>query len=390
MRISHILPAALATALIAAGCDTATSPESPDPLQTQQLQEPVTEPILSTSEIVPGHYIVILHEGAALPSDEHSIAKVAREHAVRVNHIYANSIHGFSGEMSNEAAMRLAADPTVKLIEPDRRINIATEGKGNGSDGAETLVQSTPWGIDYVGGAGDGTGKVAWIIDTGIDLDHPDLNVDVTRSRNFARRAKNADDGNGHGTHVAGTIAAKNNTSGVVGVAADASVVAVRVLDSRGSGYYSDIIAGVNYVAQTGASGDVANMSLGGPASTSLDDAVRALAATGVKVVVAAGNDGADCSSQSPARVNATNVYTVSAIGTNGCLATWSNYGLPVDYAAPGVGVLSTWRGGGTRTISGTSMAAPHVAGIALLGAINSLGTACSDRDAVADPLAKR
>jgi subtilisin family serine protease len=132
-------------------------------------------------------------------------------------------------------------------------------------------------------------------------------------------------------------------------------------------------------------------MSLGGPGSSALDDAVRNLASQGVKVAVAAGNDGVDCSNTSPARVNATNVYTVSAIASNGCLTSWSNYGSPVDYAAPGSSILSLWKGGGTRTISGTSMASPHVAGILLLGNIGSDGVACNDnRDATDDPIAHR
>jgi subtilisin family serine protease len=220
-------------------------------------------------------------------------------------------------------------------------------------------------------------------------LNHPDLTVDVSRSRTFLGGTSTPDDQNGHGTHVAGTIAAIDNTIGVVGVAAGATVVAVRVLDRRGSGTTSGVIAGVNYVASVGVSGDVANMSLGGSVSKSLDDAVLAASAK-VKFTLAAGNETDNANNHSPARVNGTNVYTVSAMDKVDKFAYFSNYGNPpVDYCAPGVSIYSTYKDGGYATLSGTSMAAPHVAGILALGNLRSDSYVLSDPDGNADPIAE-
>ena len=197
--------------------------------------------------------------------------------------------------------------------------------------------------------------------------------------------------GAGGAAHLAGTIAAIDNDIGVVGVAADASVVAVRVLDRRGSGAYSWVIAGLDYVAANAAAGDVVNMSLGGPPSDDVDAAVLAVAEAGIRVAIAAGNDGADANGHSPARVNHGNVYTVSAVDAGDAFAPFSNWGNPpVDYAAPGVGILSLWKRGKTNTISGTSMATPHVAGILLLGNVSADGTAGNDPDGNPDPIAHR
>jgi subtilisin family serine protease len=229
------------------------------------------------------------------------------------------------------------------------------------------------------------------VIDTGIDLDHPDLNVNNALSATFVPRTSSANDDNGHGSHVAGTIAAINNTIGVVGVAAGAEVVAVKVLDRRGSGAYSTIIAGVDYVSANATSGDVANMSLGGPAYTELDNAVLAAAGKGIKFALAAGNESTLASTKSPARVNHANVFTVSAVGTNDAWAYFSNYGNPpVDFAAPGVSIYSCYKGGGYTTMSGTSMASPHVAGLLLWGNVGTDGNAVGDPDGNADPIAHK
>ena len=354
---------------------------------------------LSAAKLLPGgegrilgQYIIVLKGGA--PED------VARTHNVVPSHVYRHAIRGFSASLPDAALKRLLDDPSVDYIEPDGRVWAVAPGNrpdkskppkddGGTSDPPEAS-QETPWGISYVGGPQDGVGLTAWVIDTGIDFGHPDLNVDTSRAANFVTRGKNtAEDGHGHGTHVAGTIAALNNSIDVVGVAAGASVVPVRVLSNSGSGYTTWVIAGVDHFAAHADPGDVANMSLGGGVSTSFDTAVRNAAAAGVRFALAAGNDSLHADNSSPARVNHENVYTVSAIDSNGSFAWFSNYGNPpVDVAAPGVGILSTANGGGTTTKSGTSMAAPHVAGLLLLDSLNTNGTAKNDPDGTADPVA--
>jgi subtilisin family serine protease len=247
--------------------------------------------------------------------------------------------------------------------------------------------QTTPWGIARVNGGSGTPNGVAWIIDTGIDFTHPDLNVDQSRSVNFSS-GPSAADGNGHGTHVSGIIAAKANTIGVIGVTPGARVIAVRVLNNAGSGSNSDVIAGVDWVAGHGANGDVANMSLGGGPSQALDNAVVAAAATGVKFTIAAGNESDDANNHSPARANGPNVYTVSAFSEGDNWASFSNFGNPpIDFGEPGVGILSTYKGGGYATLSGTSMAAPHLAGILLDGGVSSDGIVNNDPDNTDDAI---
>lgn len=310
---------------------------------------------------------------------------------------YEHVLNGFSAKLTVAEASRLLGDSRVGYVEPDRvfllpEFNVISDEK-MASD--KTQAQSTPWGITAVGGPGTANSHYAWILDTGVDLDHPDLNVNTTLSKTFVRTgkdAKTADDLNGHGSHVAGTIAAKNNTSGVVGVAPGATVVAVKVLNLNGSGYTTDIISGLDYIASKATAGDVINISLGGGASTSLDNAVKNCADDGIFVAVAAGNSSANANNYSPARVNATNVFTVSAFNSSGVFASFSNYGNPpIDYSAPGVSVYSCYKGGKYATMSGTSMAAPHVAGILLVngGTVNSNGTVTNDPDGTADTKAK-
>jgi hypothetical protein len=349
----------------------------------------------SDSDLIQNQYICVFHSNAVSKGQVRSEAvRAAGPEGGRVLRDYRNSIRGFSVRIAPEGLQRMQTrNALIAYCEQDRIITLAPPpGKGPGSgDGGGTSGQSTPWGITRVGGAVESSNltRTAWVIDSGIDLDHPDLNVDVVHSVDFTGSRNGPDDENGHGTHVAGTIAAKDNGIGVVGVAAGAKVVAVRVLDRRGSGSYSGVIAGVDYVAELGKDGDVANMSLGGPPSKALDDAVFAASAR-VKFAIAAGNNGADASNYSPARVDGPNIYTISAINVSGSLTSWSNWGLPVDYAEPGLSVESTWKDGGYNTISGTSMAAPHAAGILLLGAIKTDGTVVNDSDDIPDPIGTR
>ena len=310
------------------------------------------------------------------------------------SHVYENSIKGFAAPFSPQAAAALARNPNVAYVEKDQVAVLAPPpGKGPGDGTGGGGGQSIPYGITRVNGGVASTGR-ACVIDSGIDLDHPDLNVDVAASRSFlgGKDATDPDDYNGHGTHVAGTVGAIDNDTGVIGVAAGATVVSVRVLDRRGSGSYSGVIAGVDYVAQRGASlCAVANMSLGGPVSEALDAAVLAAGRTGVKMVLAAGNESDDANNHSPARAGGVsksdNVYAISAMNSGDNWASFSNFGSAVEYAAPGVGIESTWKSGGYNTISGTSMAAPHAAGVMLLGSFRTDGTVNNDPDGTPDPI---
>ena len=375
MRRLAVARTAVAVLAIAA-CAEAGTPLAPE------------EPDFARSAQAPIYLVTFTDDVTDVQSVTRELSR-ARGFAVRF--VREHAARGFSAVIPDPLANALRGDPRVLMVERDGPVSLIRpiEGlarPGGGGSGG----QKTPWGITRVGGAGDGTGKTAWIIDTGIDLDHPDLNT--SRNCHVAFNGSSPEDQNGHGTHVAGTIAAIDNGIGVVGVASNAFVCAVRVLGANGSGTWEQVVNGVNHVAANGASGDVANMSLGGSGSNAtLEQAVRDAAAKGIRFAIAAGNSGADAANYTPARVNAPNVYTVSAIDANGCLASWSNWGNPpVDLAAPGVGVLSTYKGGGTKTLSGTSMASPHVAGILLLGPVIGIGNATCDPDGNPDPIAHR
>lgn len=320
--------------------------------------------------------------------------ELAGRHGFAVAAIRRHAARGFTAAMPDARADQVRNDPRVLIVERDGPVQLiqpivdrAKPGGGGGSGGEET-----PWGITRVGGSQTYTGSNrAWVLDTGIDQDHPDLNVDQTCTASFA--GGNGDDKNGHGTHVAGTIGAiKGNGIGVVGVAAGVRLCAVQVLGAGGTGSWSGVVAGVDYVAANGANGDVANMSLGGAGSNAtLENAIKDAGQLGIRFALAAGNESTNAGTRTPARTNGTNIYTISAIGSNGCFASFSNYGNPpVDFAAPGVGVKSTFKGGGYKTYSGTSMATPHVAGLLLFGTVKSDGTACNDPDGNADPIAHR
>lgn len=357
-----------------------------------------------TTEPIEGQYVVVLKENMtgkyATQKYSERILSLKKDYLARFSDIkltsekvkqtYGYGVSGFAAELNEEQLLSLRKDSRIKSIEQDYTITLNPDlsilkGKPSGG-GSGSPAQVTPWGISRVGGGLSGVGKTAWIIDTGIDLTHPDLNVDTGRSKSFISDP-NPNDGNGHGTHVAGTVAAINNTIGVIGVAAGAKVVAVRVLDSRGSGSYSGVIAGVEYVGANGLSGDAANMSLGGPVSSALNDAVIK-ASVNVKFALAAGNESDDANNHSPASANGSNIYTVSAMDKLDTFAYFSNYGSSVDFCAPGVAIQSLWKAGGMNTISGTSMASPHVCGLLLLGAINSDGTVINDPDGTPDKIA--
>ena len=310
---------------------------------------------------IPGRYVVVFDEG-----EVQDPTAVAREHAQRhgaeVLYTYQYAIEGYAARLPEARLDEVRADGRVAYVEPDQTVY------------AE--AQTLPWGIDKIDAdlsstkAGNGSGAVsgvnAYVIDTGI-YRHTDLYR--VKHVNFVGDGRNTDC-HGHGTHVAGTVGAKDNTTDVVGVAPGAPLTGVKVLGCKGSGATSGVIKGVDWVTANATKPAIANMSLGGGLSQALDDAVRRSAAGGVFYSIAAGNNGADACLHSPARAGAgtdNGIATVAATTSSDGETSWSNYGPCVDVWAPGAGILSTKKGGGTTTMSGTSMAAPHVGGGAAL-----------------------
>lgn len=341
---------------------------------------------------IEGSYICVFKAGSVARANVR--AEANRAAGAGVKHVYSNSIRGFSASASSAEQLQ-SHNPHIAFCEQDQEVDAIQSGGpfdfrvvGKPAPPSQP-PQQTQWGVLRVkGGSGTGSGSgTAWVIDTGIDSTHPDLNVDTSRSRSFIRDSS-FEDGNGHGSHVAGIIGALDNSIGVVGVSPGATLVAVRVLDRNGRGWNSDVIAGVDYVAGNGHAGDVANMSLGGGVSSALDDAVIAAAATGVKFTLAAGNESDSATNHSPARANGPNVYTVSSFAQGDNWSGFSNFGNPpIDYAEPGSSIKSTYKGGGYATLSGTSMAAPHLAGILLTGSAHSGGTVNGDPDGNPDTI---
>lgn len=314
----------------------------------------------------------------------------------KAKHIYKNAIKGMAVNMScDKAKVAFANNADIMRFTPDGMVhaNPAKALKGKPGSGGGSNGQTTPWSVTRVGGPVDGSNYTAWVLDSGIDLDHADLNVDSSRGFTAFTKGRDAgmDDGNGHGTHVAGTIAALDNNIDVVGVAAGAKVVPVKVLDSRGSGSWSGVLAGIDHVAANASSGDCANMSLGGGFNQELNDAVEnAAQQSGAFFVIAAGNESQHASNVSPASASHNRVFTISATDSNDRFASFSNYGNPpVDYAAPGVNILSTRSGGGTTTMSGTSMASPAACAVIMMSNGNPSvdGKAINDPDGNADSI---
>jgi len=353
-------------------------------------------------DIIPGQYVVLLKQGSTgvkaarlnysdaqiMMADE--VKKVLYVSGIsdrNLLQVYSSSTEGFALKMTDEEAYNLKKNDAVLGVWPDRMFTLARPAPVPTPLPAEV----TPPGITRVGGGVTYTGtKKVWIIDTGIDLDHADLTVDAASGKTFVTRTTTPDDDNGHGTHCAGIVAAIDNTVGVVGVAPGAKVVPVKVLDKRGSGAMSVIIAGVDFVIANGIAGDAVNMSLGGGIYEPLDLKVVEMGVKGLFVALAAGNESDNANNHSPARANGLNVYTISACDVNNIWASFSNYGNPpIDYCAPGVSILSTYKGGVLATMSGTSMAAPHACGVLLVtgGKPTFDGYVTGDPDGNPDPI---
>lgn len=381
-------------------------------------------------ELIPDQYIVVLKESAAQPVKKQekkinnreqkaaannparlkALAKVKEIHEKKgikssaIINEYTEIMVGFSAKLTGQEKRALEEDPEVEAVIQDYVIEIGpmtTEPNpsdvgyldyrqeiGNGSNESGPSAEADHEQIDlpaqYLGcnitrsgGFTDGSSKSTfiWIMDSGIDLEHPDLNVNTKYGKSFIFLHPSFDDDHGHGTHCAGIAAAKNNSIGVVGISAGAKVVPIKVLNSNGKGSWSTLISGLDYVAKYDIKGDVVSMSIGGygysnceNSNAKMRDAIRLLGSSGTYVVMAAGNDNADARLNRPGCINGTNVFTVGSITCSNSCSSFSNFNtsssVPVDWVAVGSSVYSTCKGGYYCTKSGTSMATPAVAGI--------------------------
>ncbi|GAB2591097.1 hypothetical protein GCM10027168_25490 [Streptomyces capparidis] len=318
---------------------------------------------------VPGSYIVVLDQDTAARDARAAGDRLAAEYGGTAEHTYSTALRGFSARLTEAQARRLATDPEVDRVVQDQRVHALATQTG------------APWGLDridqpslplngtYVYPDSAGMGATVYVIDTGVRITHKEFSGRASNGPDFVDDDTTAQDGNGHGTHVAGVVAGT-----VHGVAKKADVVAVRVLDNNGSGTIADVIAGVDWVTRNARKPAVANMSIGGGPNTALDQAVRNSIASGVTYAVAAGGSNSDASGSSPARV--AEALTVAASTPTDQRANFSSYGSVIDMFAPGTNITSAWNTSdtATNTLSGTSLAAPHVAGAAAVYLANHPG----------------
>jgi subtilisin family serine protease len=343
---------ALAAVVVVAACS-----DTPPPTQ-------VAEPEVAAQGgpppgLVDVDYIVVLRPGGPAPAE--AANQIAGALGGTVGFVYQHAIRGFSIRIPAAAVEGLRRNPLVESIEPDGVVT-ASATQSNATWGLDRSDQrDLPLNSSYSYNA-DGTGVRAYIIDTGIRPDHVDFGGRVSGGYTAISDGRGTGDCNGHGTHVAGT------TGGSTwGIAKNVALIPVRVLNCQGSGTTSGVIAGVDWVTANHVKPAVANMSLGGSASSTLDNAVNNSIAAGVTYVVAAGNSNADACNYSPARAAA--AITVGATTSSDAKASYSNFGTCLDLFAPGSSITSAWYTSttATNTISGTSMASPHVAGAAAL-----------------------
>ncbi|WNO72534.1 S8 family peptidase [Streptomyces sp. AM8-1-1] len=311
---------------------------------------------------VKGSYIVTLHESVAEAGSTAGRA-LAAEYGAKIRKTYSAALNGYSVQLSEAQARKFAADPAVESVVQNRVFKATATQPNPPSWGLDRIDQrALPVNRSYTYPDTAGEGVTAYIIDTGVRITHSDFGGRASYGFDAIDNDNTAQDGNGHGTHVAGTVAGTAH-----GVAKKARIVGVRVLDNSGSGTTEQVVAGIDWVTRNAVKPAVANLSLGGGVDPALDTAVRNSIASGVTYAIAAGNDGANASNYSPARV--TEAITVGSTTSTDARSSFSNYGTVLDIFAPGSSITSSWNTGdaATNTISGTSMATPHVAGAAAL-----------------------
>ncbi|MER5729160.1 S8 family peptidase [Streptomyces sp. NPDC002138] len=322
--------------------------------------EPTPAPLFTAANAVPGQYIVTLEKGQ-------DAEKVAKRLELKATHIYTKAMNGFAVPLTPLQLTIVRNSLGVKSVEEDAKVqSVPTRSAAPG-----TRAPSNSWGLDRIDQKelpldnnfttqGNGAGVTAYILDTGIDYNHDEFGGRATFGYDAVGDGRNGADCNGHGTHVAGTVAGKT-----YGVARKANLVSVRVLNCEGKGEYSGIIAGLDWVAKNAKQPAVLNASLGGDKSAAVDNAATALSDAGVLPVLAAGNDAKDACNVSPA--SAQRVVTVAASNKYDEETDFSNWGRCVSLYAPGQAIVSAKLGGGSVALDGTSMASPHVAGVAVL-----------------------
>lgn len=331
----------------------------------QAVDRPASHPY-AQSQPIPGRYIVVFKGSVANPAAE--AANLMRGLGGQLHHTYTSALKGFAASLPDAALQGIRNNPNVDYIEQDQTVSL-------NETAAPQMQNEAAWGLDRIDQVdrpldvlyhynytGAGAGVKAFIIDTGIRATHTDFQGRVQSGFTAITDGNGTNDCNGHGTHVAGTVG-----GATWGVAKGVSLIPVRVLNCQGSGTWSGVIAGIDFAANSTLRPAVANLSLGGGASSSVDAAVAGAVSKSVTMVVAAGNSNADACNYSPAR--APSAITVGATTSSDARASYSNYGTCLDLFAPGSGITSAWNSSdnATNTISGTSMASPHVAGVAAL-----------------------
>ncbi|WP_031110022.1 S8 family peptidase [Streptomyces sp. NRRL S-146] len=350
-RLGFAALTSLATAALVGGLTTLPAQAAPAEGRVLAADSPTA---------IKDSYLVTLKKSAGLKASSAAGKGLVKEYGGSVDKTFDKALNGYSATLSAAEARQLAADPAVASVEQNQRVTLAA------------TQTNAPWGLDRVDQASlplsgtytypdsAGSGVTVYVIDTGVRITHQQISGRASHGYDAVDGDNNASDGNGHGTHVATTIAGTT-----YGVAKKAKIVGVRVLNNSGSGTTAGVIAGIDWVTQNHSGPSVANMSLGGGASATLDTAVRNSIASGVTYAVAAGNSSTTASSSSPARV--AEAITVGATTSTDAKASYSNYGSALDIFAPGSSITAGWHTSdtATNTISGTSMATPHVAGAA-------------------------